>query len=537
MPIAAEMFGVLLLATVGSNTETHCLLTPGSLPSWIPHHAPPTNFARQDNASSREGIRGARAQIGRRMRAAASGGSLKLNLLLFAGLFALSLAQNVSQVNITVFHEDETRWLNRGRYVAELLTPRGLTWSDHYVTRGQPPGGSYLMGIGLLAQGRPLQPNGVWDFGHNMLWNIRHGNMPAQVDLAAGRRTNAVVGALTVGVVYLLGQRLTNVLGGVAGALALAFHPLFIRLSSQALSDTLFVLIVALAALTACQLADKPTWPRTLLLGTLLGLGGLTKLSPLLLSGLLAALGAFLVVRPSLPWSRLRVAPDLAAQALGQRLLTLPAVAFAVFVLGYPYLWPDPVGRTYLLFAFRAEEMGRQIANWPRFAISNPGEAATRIWDVLGEQHSVGDRLMESFPLLRIVPTSLDLLLAVGGAGMLLWIIRRRGPDSSHALAGAILLGQGVLIVIGLRVDYVRYYLPLILVNAVMIGVFVGFVMSAARERVWPSSSLCHGVQMGTGTCARYSARRPGSPRSHGQGTQSLRTDSATTLQTPDIRG
>lgn len=94
--------------------------------------------------------------------------------------------------------------------------------------------------------------------------------MPTQVDLSAGRRTNAIVGAFAVGIVYLLGRWLTTRLGGVVGAVMLAFHPLMIQVSSQALADTFLVL--ALTALAACWLAYRPTWPRALLLGALLGL-------------------------------------------------------------------------------------------------------------------------------------------------------------------------------------------------------------------------------------------------------------------------
>src|SRR5688572_11927064 len=249
------------------------------------------------------------------------------------------------------------------------------------------------MGLGLLAQGRPLEPNRIWHFGYGDLWNVLHGNMPAQADLTAGRRANVVVGAFAVGIVYLLGRRLTTRLGGVVGAVTLACHPLMIRLSSQALADTFLVLVLALTALAACWLADCPTWLRALLLGTLLGLGGLVKLSPLLLALPLAILGVLLLLRPHLPWPRLRGTPDPAAMRLGERLLLLPVVAFTAFVAGYPYLWPDPMGRTYHLFAFRTREMAHQAATWPDVAIGSREEAFERIWWTLSTHFSLAARL------------------------------------------------------------------------------------------------------------------------------------------------
>jgi hypothetical protein len=79
-------------------------------------------------------------------------------------------------------------------------------------------------------------------------------------------------------------------------------------------------------------------------------------------------------------------------------------------------------------------------------------------------------------PLLDRIPPVLDLVLALGGIGALLWLIWRRGLASPQAVAGLILLSQTALIVIGLRVDYARYYLPLVFVGAVTTGVLAGFI-------------------------------------------------------------
>jgi hypothetical protein len=412
---------------------------------------------------------------------------VRRDVILIVALFATSLAQNVAQIDITYFHGDETRWLNRGRYLREVLAPRSRTWSDHFLTRGQPPGGSYLMGLGLLVQGRPLEPNGIWVFDIEQLWNVRLGNMPTQADLTAGRRTNAIVGALAVGVVYLLGCHITNRLGGIAGALVLAFHPLMIQLSSQALADASLVLVLALTALVACHLASRPTWPRALVLGVLLGLGGLIKLSPLLLAAPLTALGVLLLVRPHLPWPRLRRAVNAETLRLGERLLPLPVVAFTAFVAGYPYLWPDPISRTFHLFAFRTREMGLQSMWHPDIAIGSRAEALERITSTLGKQFSVAGRLVEAAPLLNAVPAQLDLLLAAGGIGALLWLIWNRGLASPQALAGVVVLGEAAMIVGGLRVDYARYYLPLVFVVAVVIGVLVGLAGTAVTGMLYRS--------------------------------------------------
>src|ERR687894_1951127 len=97
--------------------------------------------------------------------------------LIAGALFLLALAHNLGAVESSPFHPDETRWLNRAHYLRDLGDPAGPTWRDGYLTRGQPPLGSYLMGLGLLLQGRDLDTNGVWDFDQSDAWNAANGNM------------------------------------------------------------------------------------------------------------------------------------------------------------------------------------------------------------------------------------------------------------------------------------------------------------------------------------------------------------------------
>src|ERR671910_1756329 len=194
------------------------------------------------------------------------------------------------------FNPDESRWLSRAHYVAALADPVGPTWADQYTTRGQPPLGSYAMGIGLLAQGRDLQTNPPWDFSLTWEENIALGHKPVSDDLAAGRRTSAVLVALTA--VALIGvARIYLTMPWAIGAGALfAIHPFTIYIGSLAMSDALFGLLIALAAWAAAAFARHPNWGRAVLVGVLLGLGGATKLSPLVVAAGLSAAGVRLFV-------------------------------------------------------------------------------------------------------------------------------------------------------------------------------------------------------------------------------------------------
>src|SRR5688572_23646592 len=142
-------------------------------------------------------------------------------------------------------------------------------------------------------------------------------------------------------------------------------------------------LFIILAALAAVRLAARPTSPPALPLGVLLGLGGATKLSPILISLPLAALGAGLLAwtwwrsRRAARFSPIDYDSALGARrsALGVRLLALPLIAFATFVAVYPYLWRDPIGHTQNLIDFRADEMALQARNWPNVAVESRAEA------------------------------------------------------------------------------------------------------------------------------------------------------------------
>src|SRR5690606_18180709 len=149
-----------------------------------------------------------------------------------------------------------------------------------------------------------------------------------------------------------------------------AVHPFSAYIGSLATSDALFGLLIALAGLAALRLAERPSWPRAIALGVLLGLGGATKLSPLLLAVPVALLGLLLLVLAKREGHR---------SPLGWHLASVPITSMLTFVAVYPYLWPDPIGRTLNLFTFRVEEMAAQSSNWPVMAVPTRAAALARI--------------------------------------------------------------------------------------------------------------------------------------------------------------
>lgn len=265
-------------------------------------------------------------------------------IIICVAIFLVAMWQYLPTIDEREFHRDEARWIHRAVYVRELANPFSdywdeSTWADgesldhRNRLRAQPPVGSYIMGIGFVLQGQPLPDIGYWNMDHDTEWNADQGNRPSESELTTARRTTATLTALTAVIVFLLGQRLTNTLGGVVGALFFAVHPLAMYISTFAGSDASLVFLLALIALLAARLAEKPGWMRAMLLGIAIGLGGGVKLSPLGIAVALALVGLVLLGVPRMRSPR-----------LGLMLLAQPLIAAAAFVISYPYLWRDPVG-------------------------------------------------------------------------------------------------------------------------------------------------------------------------------------------------
>jgi Dolichyl-phosphate-mannose-protein mannosyltransferase len=403
--------------------------------------------------------------------------------LLGLALFALAFWHFLTAVDDTPFHRDEARWIYHAAAVRNLRHPLSPAWADSVRMQDQPPLAGYVFGIGLLVQGRQLGTVGWWEMGLGDTWNAAHGDMPSRAELFAARRTDAFLGALAVATVFFLVARLANLTGAVAGALFLVFHPLMTYLSSLTDSDVALVLLVALVALAATRLADRPTWPRAVLVGLLLGLGGAAKLSPLFIAPALAGLGIVVLARSRSPRAVEATATD---QRLGWMLLAQPLVAMVVFVAVSPYLWRDPIGHTEKLFAFRAQEMANQRQLWPELRIDSPLEALGRIWGLLGVNWTTSGWLAAQLnPLTGASwrPQGLDLGLGVAGLAILIGLAVRRGPASPHALA-VLVVGAAVAITgVGLRVYFERYLLPLAFALTVGVGVLTGIAWSALARR------------------------------------------------------
>jgi len=408
-------------------------------------------------------------------------------------VFVFALWQSSARLHASPFHPDESRWIDRANYIEELRHPLGSFWQDRYLIRGQPPMGSYIIGLGLLLQGKDLHTNGPWDFHYGfelaITWNVSHGNMPTFDNLIAARQWNMVLGALTCVILVLIVGTLVNWGGGLVAGLFMAVHPLHIYLSTLAVSDAMFTTFVAFSVLAAIWLAKKPTWGRSILLALALGMGAATKLSPLLIA---AGWTAYAFVLFLDPWLRSREHVGRAwnlvsrhqlgtERQLAWKLLVQGGLVGAFFVVVYPFLWPDPIGRTRIIFDFRKDEMDSQARILPNAAIHGPVDALRRTWQNLQDRTSASGRILtwigEQFGH-TWSGYSVDLPLAMAGLAILVYLAWKNGLASPQMLGMLAIAAQSVLIVGALGVDFDRYYEPLVFATAVGVGVLFGWVGS-----------------------------------------------------------
>jgi hypothetical protein len=365
----------------------------------------------------------------------------------------------------TGFNPDESRWLSRAHYLADLAEPLGPTWADRYMTRGQPPLGSYMTGLGLLLQGRDLATNPPWDFSQTWEVNVAIGNKPVPADLAAGRHTSAALVALTALALIAAARTVVPAAWAVVAGALYALHPFTSYIGSLAVSDALFGFLIALAALAARAFARRPSWVRAAILGIVLGLGGATKLSPLVVAAGLAAAASL-----ALLWHCLRRRSRSHRDVLwAGRGLAIGVAAVVAFVAIYPYLWFDPIGRTSNLFAFRAEEMAAQAADWPVMAVPTRSEALRRVGVNFSERFSLADaatRVLAGQPA-PLLAREIEMLFPLAGILLMAAAAARDGPASPRALVFAVLGGQVLVTVLGMRSEFDRYHVPMALLGAV----------------------------------------------------------------------
>ena len=113
-----------------------------------------------------------------------------------------------------------------------------------------------------------------------------------------------------------------------------------------------------------------------------------------------------------------------------------------------------------------------------------PMDALERTVVALGDRWSSTAHFLNSIGMEGLAATlsQLDVVLAATGIAILAWIGFRKGLRSAELAVVAIIIFQTATIVLTMRVDFERYYLPILLGEVVAIGSIVGVIAGLAMS-------------------------------------------------------
>ncbi|HEX2282149.1 MAG TPA: hypothetical protein VHG52_10370, partial [Thermomicrobiales bacterium] len=131
-----------------------------------------------------------------------------------------------------------------------------------------------------------------------------------------------------------------------------------------------------------------------------------------------------------------------------------------------------PIAHTRHLFAFRVEEMAAQSSDWPVMAVPTRVEALRRVNLNFTERYNLTDSVVSwlggTTP--RLI-RQLELLIPVLGIVLMAGLAVRDGPYSPRALVLAVLGGQVLVTILGMRSEFDRYHVPMAILGAVAAAV------------------------------------------------------------------
>jgi len=424
------------------------------------------------------------------------------DLAIGVGLFALALTLLLRAVETVPFHGDESEWINAGRYFKFVFLDHDVSssvWRPSWLNRDQPPIGRYIIGGIIWASGNnPSQVNRsyAWEKDYNA--NLEEGRVPGPKLLLPVRRTMAVLGALSIVLLFVAGRLIGGTLVGTVAGLCATMSPLlqlyFVQARTEALLAFISTLALVAALLCARRFQSRGTIPAVgWAVGPLLGLALATKLT--------AGLGLIGVCTFGLAAgvTRWRSARAEAIRMLNWTLVT-GATASLVWVAVNPFLWPEPVGRTWSMLEQQQSimlEQGAQFGNPVDVGLlGRVGLVVSRSFVENSTPAFDAGRPPGSEPLIRRTfsdlpdpfGVSLELLVAVVGTGALVAeVVRSWLAGERHGPASVLqwwLLAYLLGIAANLSLDWPRYYVPTAFYGTLLIGIGVRWLAGAALQ-VW----------------------------------------------------
>jgi hypothetical protein len=405
-----------------------------------------------------------------------------LHALVAVGLFAWAFGVlNAARPGVD-FHGDESDWISTSRYFHTLFLERNTrpkAWNPGYFILTQPPGFRYVLGAGLWLQGHDLTRLNEpfdWPGGNDLEKKRREGRMPTEEILEDARTVAIVFGAGAAMLLYVVAVQLGVPIAGVAAALMVPASPYIQQHFGRAMAESTFAFFSLLSLVLVLRTFHRPPdGPRLWdagLAGLALGLALSTKLTGILslpvlgLVCLVAALSRGAGSRPG----------GLSVRPLVWGCVAI-MVCFAVFVLLNPFLWRDPLGRSYAMFEFRQGEMtGQQHAN-PNAAVYDVGDRSIRVL----RRALVDDTWANATLGIPLdVPFAAGGLLALGMMAVNEWHRTRRAGRVTVFLLWLQAYLLGTIWAYGL--DWDRYVVPVYLLAALTSGLGLSMLLQGGMK-------------------------------------------------------
>ncbi len=360
-----------------------------------------------------------------------------------------------------------------------------------------------LIGLTWMLDGRdPSNLPGIYAWAMPIDWNRQQGNVPTDDALYLARWPSAILAALGVVPIFLLGWQLRLRSLAYPAALMYALHPVILLNGRRAMMEGslilttlltmswLIAMIIAEHSATASGFVKRlPLAARYTVLGILAGLAVAAKQT-----GLVVAVAAFLAALAA-GLARDRSRRPLAAVGLAG------VVALLTWFALNPAYWNNPIGAAQATFAAREQLLAEQSTGAPlaytnfwqraRALITEPFLTAPQYYESPSWAGLIDNQIsayqQSSIDGWDWGPVIGILLTLLSGIGLLALIY-----DALHRdlVAWAILIWASLTMLASLAIplDWQRYYLPLLLVAIVLAAAGLGRLL--VRRAVEDSRSL-----------------------------------------------
>lgn len=378
----------------------------------------------------------------------------------------------------TEFHIDEAHWISTSNMFesyakAEFNAP---IWHESHTTLTNPPVPRYLIGVSRFIGGYRLPDlNKLWDYEKNRNFNIKVGAMPSEGLIWWSRLPMAILAILSILLGYIFAKEIGGRTAGGAWLILSVFNGYFITMVSRAMAES-SILFFTLATIACCVLALQ-SYPehrnKAILWLIAAGVGiGLAAGSKLNGFAAIAGVGVIILIKT---WGVDQAMSKKFRDSLGMVFL-VSMVSLLVFWGTYPYLWPNPVGRTMKMLNNRVSEMTYQSNQHSPDHIDNIQERVTLIPTRIFQDYATGN-----------FNGAFIFNLGMTGVGMAVLATRGRKENNGKGFANLPLAVLAVGAAVSLptffsMLDWDRYYLFPVVFSNFFIAIGAGWIWQQGRR-------------------------------------------------------